>query len=577
MRFVAVAIDYDGTLAMDGRVDPATLAAVERLLSSGRTFIIVTGRLLRELLDLFPQAALCSRIVAENGTVLYHPATRERRLLGGTVPEPLVEALRRKGVPFDQGEAILATVRPHELAVLEAIRDLGLAHHVVFNRGSVMVLPPGVTKASGLQAALDDLQLSAHNVVGIGDSENDHALLQTAELAVAVSGAVQSLREAADVVTPEDNGLGSAWLFSALVNDDAAKQAAAMTRRDIPLGSRADGTELRIPPVGSNLLIAGTSGSGKSSLAHGLLERLSNAGYQVCIIDPEGDYASVEQMIVFGNAQRSPSIEEVLTALDSPAAQVAVNLVGLPLKDRPAFFSDLLPRIQERQARIGRPHRILIDEAHHLMPKQWEPATELSGRMSGMIFVTVHPEDVSPHVLRSIDVAVAMGEDPARTLRAYAERVDLPPPAGSWTLDQGEAVVWPVKTAATPEPFAIAPSRGERRRHLRKYAEGELPQDRSFYFRGPQGALNLRAHNLLLFCQLADGIDDATWQYHLQRHDYSRWIEESIKDSDLAESVRDVESLASLSAKESRLRIAQAIEARYTLPASGTQSRRISS
>ncbi|SLM47317.1 conserved protein of unknown function [Nitrospira japonica] len=345
-----------------------------------------------------------------------------------------------------------------------------------------------------------------------------------------------------------------------------------MTRRDIPLGFRADGTELRIPPVGSNLLIAGTSGSGKSSLAHGLLERLSDCGYQVCIIDPEGDYASVDQVIVFGNPQRGPSIEEVLTALDSPTAQVAVNLVGLPLKDRPAFFSDLLPRIQERQAQIGRPHRILIDEAHHLMPKQWEPASELTGRMTGMIFVTVHPEEVSSGVLRSVDAAVAMGEDPARTLGAYAERVGLSLPAGSWTLDQGEAVVWPVRTGGMPEQFGIAPSRGERRRHLRKYAEGELPQDRSFYFRGPREELNLRAQNLMLFCQLADGIDDATWLYHLQRHDYSNWIEGSIKDSDLAGIVRDVESLPSLSARESRLRIAQAIEARYTLPASGAQS-----
>jgi len=374
------------------------------------------------------------------------------------------------------------------------------------------------------------------------------------------------------VVTPEDNGRGTAWFFSALVDDDAAKHAAAMTRRDIPLGFRADGTELRIPPVGSNLLIAGTSGSGKSSLAHGLLERLSDCGYQVCIIDPEGDYASVDQVIVFGNPQRGPSIEEVLTALDSPTAQVAVNLVGLPLKDRPAFFSDLLPRIQERQAQIGRPHRILIDEAHHLMPKQWEPASELTGRMTGMIFVTVHPEEVSSGVLRSVDAAVAMGEDPARTLGAYAERAGLSLPAGSWTLDQGEAVVWPVRTGGMPEQFGIAPSRGERRRHLRKYAEGELPQDRSFYFRGPREELNLRAHNLMLFCQLADGIDDATWLYHLQRHDYSNWIKGSIKDSDLAGIVRDVESLPSLPAKESRLRIAQAIEARYTLPASGAQS-----
>jgi len=573
MRFVAVAIDYDGTLAKDGLVAPATLAAVEQLIASGRKFIIVTGRLLHELLDLFPEAHRCTRIVAENGAVLYHPATKEQRLLGEAAPDLLIEALRRKDIPFQRGEVILATERPHEVAALEAIRDLGLAHHVVFNRGSVMVLPSGITKASGLQAALDDLQLSAHNVVGIGDSENDLALLQTTELAVAVSGAVQTLREAADIVTHEDNGLGAAWFLSILATDDAAEQTAAMTRHDVPLGVYEDGREVRVSPAGSNLLIAGTSGSGKSTLAHGLLERLADRGYQFCIIDPEGDYASLDQAIVFGNGQRGPAIAEVLTALDRPSAQVVVNLVGLPLKDRPAFFSDLLPRIQERQAHFGRPHRILVDETHHLMPKKWEPPSGIADHLNGMIFVTVHPEEVSPRILRLVDIAVALGEGPARTLQAYAEQADLPPcPGGAWVLEPGEAVVWAAKAGEAPSKFGIAPSRSERRRHLRKYAEGELPPDRSFYFRGPRDELNLRAQNLMVFCRLSDGIDDATWIHHLRQGDYSRWIEGAIKDRALAEIVRNVESSSSLSAKASRLRISRAIEERYTLPAAGAQS-----
>lgn len=572
MRFVAVAIDFDGTLAKDGRVALSTVTAVEQLIASGRKFIIVTGRILEELLALFPQVDLCSRIVAENGAVLYHPATREQRVLGGAVPGPLAEALQRKGIPFQQGEAILSTVRPHEVAVLETIRDLGLEHHIVFNRGSVMVLPQAVTKASGLQTALEDLQLSAHNVVAIGDSENDHALLQAAELAVAVNGAVPTLREAADVVTLEDNGLGTTWLLSALVADDAARLVAAVTRHHVLLGTDGEGREHRVPPVGSNLLIAGTSGSGKSTLAHGLLERLSDDGYQVCIIDPEGDYTSVDQAIVFGHAQRGPAITEVLTALESPTAQVVVNLVGLPLKDRPAFFSDLLPRIQERQAQVGRPHRILIDETHHLMPRKWEPPAGIAGQMAGMIFVTVHPEEVAAPVLRLVDVAVAMGEGPARTLNAYAEHAGLSLPAGLWILEPGEAVMWAAKAGEAPVKFSIAPSRGERRRHLRKYAEGELPADRSFYFRGPRGELNLRAQNLMVFCRLSDGIDDATWLYHLRQGDYSRWIEEAIKDRALAEIVREVESSSSLSPQASRLRIAEAIEERYTLPARGAQS-----
>jgi hydroxymethylpyrimidine pyrophosphatase-like HAD family hydrolase/energy-coupling factor transporter ATP-binding protein EcfA2 len=572
MRFAAVAIDYDGTLAENGTVRPSTVAALERLIASGRKLILVTGRILREVLSIFPQADLCARIIAENGAVLYRPATREQRLLAEPASRPLIEALQLKGViPLDVGDSIISTVRPHEVSVLEAIRDLGLEHHVVFNRESVMVLSPGVTKASGLKSALDELQLSPHNVVGIGDSENDHALLQVSELGVAVGNAVPTLRAAADWVTKEDNGNGTAELLCALVDDDLSDQSARLYRHHVLLGSSADGADIAMSPIGENLLIAGTSGSGKSTLAHGILERLIDRSYQVCVIDPEGDYESIEKTVVFGNAQRGPTIPEILTALDNPAAQVIVNLVGIPLEDRPLFFLDLLPHLQERRSQSGRPHRILVDEAHHLMPQNWQPASDIVGDMTGMLFVTVHPDQVSPVVFQAIDTVIALGDKPYGTLESVADRkggtISLAHPLG---LKTGEAIIWRPKTRVPPTPFLMAFSRMERRRHRRKYAEGELPPERSFYFRGPEGKLNLRAQNLIVFRQLADGIDDATWLHHLHQGDYSRWMETAIKDPSLARMVQQVEKeRLSLSAGESRQRIANAIAERYTLPATG--------
>ena len=44
MHYLALASDYDGTLATDGRVDNATIAALERLRDSGRRLLLVTGR-----------------------------------------------------------------------------------------------------------------------------------------------------------------------------------------------------------------------------------------------------------------------------------------------------------------------------------------------------------------------------------------------------------------------------------------------------------------------------------------------------------------------------------------------------
>ena len=571
MRFAAVAVDYDGTLATEGLVQAPTVGALEQLIASGRQCILVTGRMLRELLPLFPQAELCARIVAENGAVLYRPSTREQRLLAPQASTALADALRAKAVmPLDIGDSIIATVRPHEVTVMEAIRDLGLEHQVIFNRESVMILPPGINKASGLKAALEELKLSPHNVVGIGDSENDHALFQASELAVAVNSAVPTLREAADWVTLRPNGAGTAEAMLALVADDMATHAKRLTRRRVTLGSSREGVSLTVSPVEENVLIAGTSGSGKSTLAHGILEQLIDKGYQTCVIDPEGDYQSIEKMIMFGNSQRGPTVAEVLTALDNPSTQVIVNLVGLPLQDRPSFFFELLPQLQERRNRTGRPHRVLVDETHHLLPTKWRATVASMRDLKGMLFVTVHPDQLSPHVLDTVDIAVALGERPSNTLQAVANHKGLSlPPISDAELKPGEAVLWRVATGQTPQPFMMTVSRMERRRHRRKYAEGELPPERSFYFRGPEGKLNLRAQNLIMFRQLADGVDDETWLHHLRNGDYSRWMETAIKDRSLAQVVHEVEDMPDVSAHDSRQRVASAIEERYTLPATG--------
>jgi hypothetical protein len=136
-------------------------------------------------------------------------------------------------------------------------------------------------------------------------------------------------------------------------------------------------------------------------------------------------------------------------------------------------------------------------------------------------------------------------------------------------LKSGEAWLWRSTAGQGPQLFLMAASRSERRRHRRKYAEGELPPERSFYFRGPDGKLNLRAQNLIVFRQLADGVDDATWLHHLRNRDYSHWMETAIKDLSLAHVVQQVEETPELSARDSRQRVASAIEERYTLPATG--------
>ena len=221
MRYSTLACDYDGTLACDGSVDDETLRALERLRRSGRKLILVTGRHLDELASVFPHLALFDRVVAENGALLYRPATGEERLLAEPPPPVFLEVLRASGVhPLSVGRVIVATVSPHETMVLEAIHELGLELHVIFNKGSVMVLPSGTNKATGLEAALAELGLSAGNTVGVGDAENDHAFLAACGCAVAVANALPTLKARADLVTQGAQGAGVVELIDRMLATD---------------------------------------------------------------------------------------------------------------------------------------------------------------------------------------------------------------------------------------------------------------------------------------------------------------------------------------------------------------------
>jgi len=451
--------------------------------------------------------------------------------------------------------------------VIELIRDLGLELHVVFNKGAVMILPSGVNKATGLAAALEDLSLSAHNCVGVGDAENDHAFLRLGEAAVVVANALPALKERADLVTAGPNGAGVVELVECLLATDLAELAPRLTRHAILLGRRDDGEEVKIDPYGVSVLVAGPSESGKSTFAVGFIERLAEQGFQFCVVDPEGDYPALGEAVTLGTVDAPPNLSGVIEVLAQPKRNATVSLLGLPLADRPAFFESLMVRLEELRTKTGHPHWIVIDEAHHMIP----PASVIAGRsraedLTSFLMITVHPEQVAAPVLAGVQVVVGLG-DPEGVITAFCRTLGLePPPLSPIPLVAGDLLVWLRSSGVPPFRVRTVPGRSERRRHIRKYAQGDLGEDRSFYFRGPDGKLNLRAQNLALFVQLADGVDDATWLHHLRQGDYSGWFRARIKDEELANEVAQIEA-APGTAAESKAAVRRAIEQRYTLSA----------
>jgi hydroxymethylpyrimidine pyrophosphatase-like HAD family hydrolase len=125
--------------------------------------------------------------------------------------------------PLSVGRTIIASNESQGPAILNVIHTLGLDLQVIFNKGSVMVLPSGVNKATGLAAALEHLGLSPENVVAVGDAENDHPLLRYCGCGVAVANALPALKERADLVTHGEEDAGVIELIDGILADELAE------------------------------------------------------------------------------------------------------------------------------------------------------------------------------------------------------------------------------------------------------------------------------------------------------------------------------------------------------------------
>jgi hydroxymethylpyrimidine pyrophosphatase-like HAD family hydrolase len=572
MRYQVIATDYDGTLAAGGVVGDDTVAALERLRKSGRQVVLVTGRELEDLLGIFTRPELFDRIVAENGALVYNPSDRRVTQIGEPPPLALIDALRARGVvPLSVGHVIVSSWEPHEATVLDEIRKFGLELQVIFNKGAVMVLPPGVNKATGLDAALEQLSLSRHNAIGVGDAENDHAFLKTCECAVAVANALPTVKAHADLVTRGDHGAGVIELIDRVLASDLTDVTPVPARHLLTIGETDAHQPVRTPVYGNTVMICGASGSGKSTLATALLEQLAERDYQFCLIDPEGDFSALESAIVLGDAQRVPSATEVLDVLSHPKRNLVVCLLGLPLDDRAEYFQELLSHLTGFRRRVARPHWLVLDEAHHLLPAASTPPHDgAAPALESALIITVHPEQMAQSMLKDVDLLVAVGATAGDSMNAFAEALGLARPVLP-DHDSSESLTWRL---ADRTVLAVRPEvpQGERQRHRRKYAEGTLGPDKSFYFTGPVTRLKLRAQNLAMFTQIAEGIDDETWLYHLRRGDYSQWIRDAIKDDEMAEEVAAIEGATQMPAPETRSAVISAVNRRYASPAPPTSS-----
>jgi hydroxymethylpyrimidine pyrophosphatase-like HAD family hydrolase len=575
MKFLALALDFDGTIARNDVMDPDVRDAIAQLRAQDIIVMLATGRILEDLHRVAGDLHFVDAVVAENGAVIEFPESGHLTVVAAPPPEDFLDALAREGVRFAAGRVVVEADASEAPRILSVIRRLELPRVLVFNRGRVMVLPEAISKATGVRQALTILRLSPHNAVAIGDAENDHQLLQSCEIGLAVEWGSEALKAMADGIVPGDGPPAVSVRIRALVRDQQIPMP-VKTRRLLTLGHTDAGQPLALAIRGRNVLIAGDPKSGKSWVTGLLAEQLILQGYSLCIIDPEGDYTSLEALpgvVVFGGADPLPRPRELLRALRHPDVSVVLDLSHAEQADKVSYLRSVLPGLATLRQRTGLPHRIVVDEAHYFLHDP-DVLDLLDLDRNGYTLVTYRASRLHPALLAASEVILVTREsDPAevRALFELCQSCQSRMTVGDWErllagLVLGEVVALPITLEAEGElrRIRLAPRLTPHVRHLAKYIDIPVPHNRAFVLWRGERPSSARASTLREFVQLLEDTPADLLNGHLRRGDFSRWVAEVFGDYQLAGDIAKLEVQYERGAANDIVAgISQAVRSRY--------------
>ena len=553
MLFKALACDYDGTLASEDRIPPSVREALERARKAGLRLLLVTGRTFFELTRVCDCLELFDVVVAENGAVLYYPSSAMIRDQGPPVPGRLLAELDRRGIYYQVGRVIVGTARGDEGAVKDALAAAGVTRDLIHNRAALMLLPANVSKGSGVEQALRGLGLSPHDVLAVGDAENDVSLFDACGFSACPSDSLQTIRERVDWVFPGVHGAGIATAITEQILPDRLVIPDS-SRHRISIGwVAATSGPVTIPDRGVNVLIHGDPHSGKSWLAGALVERLVAARYAVCVIDPEGDYRVLARLpgVTWTEVHEPADVDRALDGhLRDPATSTVLDLSGLPHAAKVAVIERALRKAREIRRGVGRPHWILIDEAHYCLHGGGIAADALDVEDRGFCFVTYRPSWLREHVIRAVDVFVLARTTGSEELAFLASTLPAVVSEGAGIsealarLPRGEFLLVQRNRGHHPSAltFVAAPRQTVHVRHLTKYVDSCVPPGREFRFRGPDGRVSASADSLHSFRRVVSTAPDEVLAHHADHGDFSRWVRDVFADTELARQLRKIEA-----------------------------------
>jgi Cof subfamily protein (haloacid dehalogenase superfamily) len=257
--FRLVASDIDGTLIhTDGTLGKRTLDVI---LALPVPLVLVTGRPLRWLHQIYDQLPEPLPAVCANGAVVYDPGSDRVMRADPLSVELLIDVSKRLreaipdvtlAVEVEDGRkfwyeeawplrweaanhAVRVLASPEELTSAPAVkllarsaahthpdhffelvsRTLGETVEATHSSSSALVeiSAAGVTKAAGLAWLCEQQGIAAHEVIAFGDMPNDIPLLTWAGRSVAMGNAHPAVRAVADEVGPTNDDDGVARLL----------------------------------------------------------------------------------------------------------------------------------------------------------------------------------------------------------------------------------------------------------------------------------------------------------------------------------------------------------------------------
>lgn len=548
MKFGVLALDYDGTIAEEGVLDPEVRSAIAEVRRRGIAVIIVTGRILAELEQAAGDLHFVDAVVAENGAVLWFANGHTRQLAYASSSQFLHE-LGKRGLEFKAGQCVIELDAGAATQTLEVIRQMELPLVLLFNRSRMMVLPQAVSKGAGLREALATLRLSTHNALAIGDAENDHDLLASCELGVAVSWGSRLLQQSADEIL-EGNGPPAVAPYIRGFAENLRLPPEKIGQHRLSLGTAEDGHEMTLAIRGLNTLITGDPRSGKSWVAGLMCEQLILQGYSVCMIDPEGDYRTLESLpgvVVFGGEDPPPELPDLARVLRHPDMSVVVDLSHAAYPEKISYMKSLLPMLAGIRRNTGLPHRIVIDEAHYFLhePNVMEL---LDLDLGAYTLVTYRLADLHPTLRSAIECILVKRTTTPHELQTLAEMLQSKGSCNSIvsnlaSLAMEEAVLFPGmrETGGQCMKFKLFPRLTSHVRHKAKYLDVQLLEDQGFWFTEDDKPVAGPARTLKNFLSFVQVAPNSVLAGHVKRGDFSQWIADVFHDHALASEIRKVE------------------------------------